>query len=274
MKTKIETYIDAIKMLFKTSVVLALTSIILVISLIITVCNNVKLKKLNNELTNTIDELTYSDMHINNEDIKDDNVVATPDEEPEESPATQKSIKYVTVDMLNVRQGPSTKYTIIDVLGINDEVVIIEEVGDWYYIECENIVGYVCGTYVSDTRANTEAMDRCPDDELWLLAHLIAGEAQFCDDMEQRYVGSVVLNRMKHKSYPSEMKNVIFQKGQYACTWTNDLFFREPTQSNWDNARWLLENGSILPDNVIYQAQFIQGSGVYVQTQYHYYCYE
>lgn len=185
-----------------------------------------------------------------------------------------KNIKYCNTDVLNVRKGPSTKYTIIGQLVYNQEVEILGEEDGWYKINFKGSIGYVSATYISDTKYINEVAEQCPDDELWLLAHLISGEAQFCDDTEQRYVGSVVLNRMKHSAYPDTMKEVIFQKGQYACTWTNNLFLREPTQSNWDNARWLLENGSILPDNVIYQAQFPQGSGVYVQTQYHYYCYE
>lgn len=110
------------------------------------------------------------------------------------------------------------------------------------------------------------------DEDLYILAHAICGEGQCCPDEEQLYIGSVILNRKNHGSYPNTIEGVVFQRGQYACTWDGN-YYREPTEANWRNARWLLENGSILPGNVVYQAGFRQGSGVYLQTRYHKYCY-
>lgn len=109
--------------------------------------------------------------------------------------------------------------------------------------------------------------------EIELLAHLIYGEAGDQSDDCQLAVGSVVLNRVAHKSYPNSIEEVIFQRGQYACTWDGN-FDREPSKQAWDNAKWLLENESILPENVIYQSQFVQGSGVYQQIGTEIFCYE
>lgn len=110
------------------------------------------------------------------------------------------------------------------------------------------------------------------EEDLYILAHAICGEGQGYPDDEQLYIGSVILNRRAHGAYPDTIKGVVFQRGQYACTWDGN-YDREPTEANWRNARWLLENGSILPGNVVYQAGFRQGSGLYVQTRYHKYCY-
>lgn len=119
-----------------------------------------------------------------------------------------------------------------------------------------------------------------PDpDEVYLMAHLIYGEAGNQDDECQLAVGSVVLNRVKHKRYPNTIKGVIFQKGQYACTWDGN-FDKEPSKRAWKNAYWLLENElsenpiEIIPKNVIYQAQFEQGSGVYRKIGTETFCYE
>lgn len=112
------------------------------------------------------------------------------------------------------------------------------------------------------------------DEDLYILAHVICGEAQGYSDEEQRYVGSVVLNRVNYPGrFPDTIKGVVFQRGQYSCT-RDGNYYREPTKANWDNARWLLENGSILPGNVIYQSGGKQGSGVYLRTKEHYYCYD
>ena len=111
-----------------------------------------------------------------------------------------------------------------------------------------------------------------PGTEIYLLAHLIAGEAQNCDDTEQRYVASVALNRVADSRFPDTLEEVIYQPGQYACV--PDLNFnREPTESNWKNAQYVLDNGSQLPSSVVWQAGFLQGNGIYIKTAWHYYCY-
>lgn len=110
------------------------------------------------------------------------------------------------------------------------------------------------------------------DEDLEILSHLLAGECQAYPDREQLLVGSVVLNRVHNPGYPNTVKGVVFQKGQYACTWDGN-YYRQPTQRNRANAKWLLENGSVLPGNVVYQSGGRQGSGVYIKTEYHYFCY-
>ncbi|MGL5438023.1 MAG: cell wall hydrolase [Lachnospiraceae bacterium] len=110
------------------------------------------------------------------------------------------------------------------------------------------------------------------EEDLYILAHVICGEAQAYSDEEQLYVGSVVLNRMNHSRYPDTIHGVVFQKNQYSCT-RDGNYYRTPTERNWANARYLLENGSILPANVVYQSGGRQGKGVYLKTSRHYYCY-
>lgn len=110
------------------------------------------------------------------------------------------------------------------------------------------------------------------DKDLYVLTHVICGEAQGYPDSEQMYVGSVVLNRMNSGRYPSTIEGVVFQDDQYACI-RDGNYYRDPTAANWANAKWLLEHGSVLPDNVVYQSGARQGQGVYLQTAYHYYCY-
>lgn len=112
-------------------------------------------------------------------------------------------------------------------------------------------------------------------EELDMLAHVIAGEAIGCDDTEQLYVGSVVLNRIAHHLYPNTMAEVIEQPSQYGCyhagAWSPAA--QNPSDRCYENARYLLENGSVLPENVVFQAQFTQGDGVYERTAWHVYCY-
>ena len=109
--------------------------------------------------------------------------------------------------------------------------------------------------------------------DLEILSHIICGEAQSYSDELQLAVGSVVLNRVVSSKFPNTIKEVVFQRGQYACT-KDGNYYREPTQKNREIAKYLLENGSQLPSNCIYQAQFKQGSGVYKKIGRTYICYE
>ena len=137
-----------------------------------------------------------------------------------------------------------------------------------YGSHCVELVGEP----IPEEEESQEAMPSYTEEDLYILAHAICGEGQCYPDEEQLYIGSVILNRRDHGAYPDSIKGVVFQRGQYACTWDGN-YYREPTEANWRNAKWLLENGSILPGNVVYQAGFRQGNGVYLQTRYHKYCY-
>lgn len=111
-----------------------------------------------------------------------------------------------------------------------------------------------------ETEARTE--DDFSDDELELLAHLIYAEAGDQSDACQRATGNVVLNRMAHRCYPNSMYGVIYQKGQYACTWEGSIN-RTPSQQAYRNARWLLEGHRYFgSSDYVYQAQFEQGYNI------------
>lgn len=114
------------------------------------------------------------------------------------------------------------------------------------------------------------------DDELYMLSHLLNGEcgSDTCPDEMQLCTGSVLLNRIKSGKFPDTMEECIFQKNQYSCTRKGGGYWEEPTQRTINNAKWLLENGSQLPDNVVFQSQYRQGDGVYKQVGNQYYCFK
>ncbi len=101
-------------------------------------------------------------------------------------------------------------------------------------------------------------------EELDLLSRIIYAEAgcSWIPDWVQRMVGSVVLNRVKSTYYPNTIKEVIYQPGQYSPTWDGSIR-KTPDSRTVANAKYLLEHGSICPDNVTGQNSIITGSGVY-----------
>lgn len=113
------------------------------------------------------------------------------------------------------------------------------------------------------------------EEDYQYLLMIIVGEAQNCSRQEQMYVGSVVLNRLHSSWFPNQntIKQVATAKGQYACMWDGNAY-KTPTETNKEVALELLNNGSVLPENVVFQALFKQGSGVYCKINKTYFCYK
>lgn len=171
---------------------------------------------------------------------------------------------YCQVTKQNIRKRPSTDSEKLGFFTQNAPITAYMQMGEWWLIQYEDQLAYVHADYVGQEQV---VIPSYTDRELSILAHIIAGEAQYCEDIEQRYVGSVLLNRVKDPHFPNTIEEVAFQPGQYTCRM--DL---TPTEANWANAKWLLENGSILPEGVIFQARRPLGP-VYLQTRWHYYCF-
>ena len=153
----------------------------------------------------------------------------------------------------------------------------------------------VCTTYTSPTAkahptfSTTATMQEAvstvssqPADDVELLAHLISGEAtvfyneeeecwEECSDDWQLYVACVALNRVDSPLFPDTLEEVIFQDGQYACTWDGN-FQEEPSMRAYENAQRALAGDRPVPDDVLYQAQFVQGE-VWQQIGNTYFCY-
>ena len=99
-----------------------------------------------------------------------------------------------------------------------------------------------------------------------------------CESWEDKiYTGSVVLNRKNGDPWWSQglhtIEAVVFRNGQYQPTW-NGSFYNTPNEESVRAAIYLLENGSQIPSNVVFQAEFKQGSGVWKKTKGAYYCYK
>lgn len=62
--------------------------------------------------------------------------------------------------------------------------------------------------------------------------------------------------------FPDTIEEVIFQPGQYACV-DNGTFWLEPTARAVRNAVAVLTGQVKCPENVVFQAEFPQGDGIY-----------
>lgn len=124
--------------------------------------------------------------------------------------------------------------------------------------------------------AETETEASYTDEDVWYLSRVIQAESGYCEKEMQEGVGSVVINRRDSELFPNTIPEVIQQPGQYSTlSW---LESQEPTKQVMEVTIDLLENGSKYPADVLYQANFPQGSGIYktLSTSYStmYFCFQ
>lgn len=101
------------------------------------------------------------------------------------------------------------------------------------------------------------------DEDLYYLTCAIVGEGQNVTFEEQIAVASVVINRLNSEWFNYDtIKEVCTAPGQYT-SFSNGMAYREPTEENIEAAKYVLENGSQLPGNCIFQSLHQQGNGVY-----------
>lgn len=165
-------------------------------------------------------------------------------------------------------------FTIFTVLSIDGSVVVKNANGKTDEIcETETETEFIEETeteYVPQPNSYT-------DEELYLLSHIIQCEAGYCERAMMEGVGSVVLNRVADPRFPNTIYEVINQPGQYRPVTDGIFTSAVPTELATEVAIDLLEWGSKFPPEVVWQANFPQGNGIYLtlSTSYStmYFCY-
>jgi len=107
----------------------------------------------------------------------------------------------------------------------------------------------------------TETESTYTDEDFYVLSHIISAEAGNCGEEMLKAVGSVVLNRVADDRFPNTIYEVVFQTDpslQYRPI-EDGSYYKEPTEDALKVAEFLLENGSQLPADVIYQSNYIIG---------------
>lgn len=121
------------------------------------------------------------------------------------------------------------------------------------------------------------------DEELEALAIIIYQEAggDACSDETRSMVGTVVMNRVESDLFPDTIQEVATQKRQYGRLYWTGLVWPErasnPGEAHaveraYDCARAILEGERALPADVIWQAEFPQGTETVAHQDGLYFC--
>ena len=102
-------------------------------------------------------------------------------------------------------------------------------------------------------------------DNLWLLSKIVYAEAgsSWLTEEHRQLVASVVINRVNSPEFPNSIYDVINQPGQYAPVGSGYFYNIIPSSACVFSASKILAYGSIAPADVVFQANFPQGSGTY-----------
>lgn len=132
-------------------------------------------------------------------------------------------------------------------------------------------------TEIDETESETEIVNSYTDEDLYVLSHIIQCEAGYCERAMMEGVGSVVLNRVADPRFPNTIIEVVNQPGQYRPVTDGIFTSAVPTDLVVEVSIDLLEHGSKFPPEVVWQANFPQGTGTYqtLSTSYStmYFCY-
>lgn len=116
------------------------------------------------------------------------------------------------------------------------------------------------------------------EDDVYNLAAAVCREAGNASEEIQLLVANVVINRVNSPLYPDTIEGVLTQKKQYGTMWKNGISF--PKWADEDTierckgiATRILDGERVCPENVLFQAEFKQGTGVYKEFDGYYFCY-
>ena len=117
------------------------------------------------------------------------------------------------------------------------------------------------------------------DDDLFYLAAAVCREAGGESEEIQLLVANVIINRVNSSIYPDTIYEVLTEYKQYGTMWKYGVSFPDWADDKvkeqcYSVAKRILEGERFCPENVLFQAEFKQGSGVYKQFgDDYYFCY-
>lgn len=131
---------------------------------------------------------------------------------------------------------------------------------------------------VEETTEPTEEAKNYTEDDLFYLAAAVCREAGGESEEIQLLVANVIINRVNSSLYPDTIYEVLTQYKQYGTMWKYGVSFPDWADENvkeqcYSVAQRILDGERYCPENVLFQAEFQQGSGVYKHIGVYYFCY-
>jgi len=169
---------------------------------------------------------------------------------------------------VNLRTQPDTNSLIITTFNVNEKLTCAQFDEEWCAVKYNGEIYYISARYVSEEKLKAAEYS---EEDAELLAHAIFAEANTLGENGMMYAGSVILNRVNSDKYPDTIRGVLSQPGQYAC-WSNGAINKSYTQEAYNIAVQLLQYGSAIPVDIIFQSEAPQGAYIWLHLGNTYFC--
>lgn len=156
-------------------------------------------------------------------------------------------------------------------------VLVVEAKQPTYIIE-DKLHEYLLEVPVISVKETAKAYTEA---ELEMMALVIYQEAggDACTDETRIMVGNVVMNRVADSRFPNTIEEVLLQKAQYGrLHWTGLVWPEraanepEAVERAYKCAEMVLNGEKLLPDDCIWQAEFVQGKEIVAESAGFYFC--
>ena len=116
----------------------------------------------------------------------------------------------------------------------------------------------------SDVLRALGAQWRAEQEALNIVARVVQGEAGGCPAKHQIAVAAVVVNRVNDPRFPNSVREVVAAPRQYTTLYLTG--FDKTSRACYEAARIALDGEDDVPDDVVWQAEFRQGTEVWWQS--------
>jgi hypothetical protein len=156
-------------------------------------------------------------------------------------------------------------------------VLVVEAKQPTYIIE-DKLHEYLLEVPVISTKETAKAYTEAELEAMALVIYQEAG-GDACSDETRLMVGQVVMNRVADSRFPNTIEEVLLQKAQYGrLHWTGLVWPEraanepEAVERAYKCAEMVLNGEKLLPDDCIWQAEFVQGKEVVAKSAGFYFC--
>lgn len=125
----------------------------------------------------------------------------------------EEELKMWTTERVNFRVKSDINSDIIKTLDKRTEVKFINVIGDWTKVKYENQIGFIYSKYLKDKEL--PSLD-FTDEEIEILERIVEAECTDCSIESKMNVASVIINRVISLDFPDDIKNVVFEDGQFS----------------------------------------------------------
>lgn len=98
-------------------------------------------------------------------------------------------------------------------------------------------------------------------EKLDIVARVVMGEAGACPWLHQVAVAAVVVNRIASPLFPDTAREVVSAPMQYTTAYLRD--FDSTSRQCYEAAKKAIDGESGVPADVVFQAEFVQGTGIW-----------